>query len=132
VSNLNLNSETANATAPIRKEPAKVKQNDLHKERAQQKVASALNLAFEIMEDRNITKSDLSRLMHCYPSFVQAIFDEREGRGLTLQTLERVADALDLEVQLRILLNRPGFCRHLGAMENGLIGGVYEQQAVHG
>ena len=29
-------------------------------------------------------------------------------------------------------LNRPGFCRHLGAMENGLIGGVYEQQAVHG
>jgi hypothetical protein len=31
-----------------------------------------------------------------------------------------------------LALNRPGFCRHLGAMENGLIGGVYEQQAVHG
>ncbi len=29
-------------------------------------------------------------------------------------------------------LNRPRFCRHVGAMENGLIGGVYEQQAIYG
>ena len=106
MSNLYLQSERTCANAPIRNKPTKVKQNDLHKERAQQKVASALNLIFEIMEDRNITKSDLSRLMHCYPSFVQAIFDEREGRGLTLQTLERVADALDLEVEVRIVPRR--------------------------
>lgn len=31
-----------------------------------------------------------------------------------------------------IELNRPGFCRHLGTMENGLTGGVHERQAVHG
>lgn len=101
--NNHLQSESARANAPIRKESTKVKQNDLHKERAQQKVASALDLVFEAMEERGITKSDLSRLMHCYPSFVQSIFDERESRGLTLQTLERVADALDLEVEVRIV-----------------------------
>lgn len=106
MSNLNLHPEAAHATAPIRKEPAKVKQNDLHRERAHLKVASALDQIFKTMEDRNITKSDLSRLMNCYPSFVQAIFDEREGRGLTLQTLERVADALDLQVELRIVPKR--------------------------
>jgi len=54
-------------------------------------------------------------------------------RPKKLLVAERVelVDAINLVVYAK-KLNRPGFCRHLGAMENGLIGGVYEQQAVHG
>lgn len=103
MSNLYLQSETTRANDSIRKGRTKVKQNDLHKERAQEKISAAFDFIMSTMVERKITKSDLSRLMHCYPSFVQAIFDEREGRGLTLQTLERVADALDFEVEVRIV-----------------------------
>ena len=78
------------------------KQDDLHKERAQKKISQALEGIMAHMVEQRITKSQLSRLMNCYPSYVQSVFDERETRGLTLQTLERVADALNFEVVLKI------------------------------
>lgn len=84
------------------------KQDDLHKERAQKKISQALEGIMAHMVEQRITKSQLSRLMNCYPSYVQSVFDERETRGLTLQTLERVADALNFEVVLKII---PKPCR---------------------
>ena len=83
--------------------PRKV-QSDEHRIRAEDKLWKCLEVLGHHMTQEGISKSDLSRLMHCYPSFVQAVFDEREGRGLTLQTLERVADALGYEVVVSVRL----------------------------
>lgn len=81
--------------------PRKV-QSDEHRLRAEDKLWKCLEILGGHMTDNGVSKSDLSRLMNCYPSFVQAIFDEREGRGLTLQTLERVADALNYDVTVTV------------------------------
>ena len=37
-----------------------------------------------------------------------------------------------LRLETEVHLIRPGFPRHLKAMENGRFGGAYEQQAIHG
>ncbi|WP_373042678.1 HigA family addiction module antitoxin [Xanthomonas campestris pv. campestris] len=52
---------------------------------------------------------------------------------LNLQSLfeSQVAKTEVASVSVRALI-RPGFPRHLKAMENGRFGGVYEQQAVYG
>lgn len=68
-------------------------------------------------------------------------YNPKSGEPANFKSLDRVLGFIheitgeavpNLTAPVPLSMNRPGFCRHLGAMENGLIGGVYEQQAVHG
>lgn len=59
-------------------------------------------------------------------------FSEDEERLVSETIREKGMGALHVRLGLPQSLNRPGRCRHQGAILSGSDGGVYEWQAVHG
>jgi len=62
---------------------------------------------------------------------VVLLVEELDDRRVTIESQDSIRIGLESNCGLSVLMNRPGFRRHLAAINYGLGGGDYEHEAVH-
>ena len=56
-----------------------------------------------VMEERNITRKELAKLIHTSPSYLTQVF--RGHKPLNLETLAKISKALDLQFDVKVNKN---------------------------